>query len=64
VVHPPGGLCLGHSDGQLTGYVRHHGGTDVESIVLVTQAAMPFLLERGGSIADVARSPARAVTRA
>ena len=38
--------------------------TDVESIVLVTQAAMPFLLERGGSIADVARSPARAVTRA
>jgi meso-butanediol dehydrogenase/(S,S)-butanediol dehydrogenase/diacetyl reductase len=28
--------------------------TDVESIVLVTQAAMPFLLERGGSIVNVA----------
>jgi meso-butanediol dehydrogenase/(S,S)-butanediol dehydrogenase/diacetyl reductase len=28
--------------------------TDVESIVLVTQAALPFLLERGGSIVNVA----------
>ena len=28
--------------------------TDVESVVLVTQAAMPFLLERGGSVVNVA----------
>jgi meso-butanediol dehydrogenase / (S,S)-butanediol dehydrogenase / diacetyl reductase len=27
---------------------------DVESVVLVTQAAMPFLLERGGSVVNVA----------
>ena len=27
---------------------------DVESIVLVTQAALPFLLERGGSVVNVA----------
>jgi meso-butanediol dehydrogenase/(S,S)-butanediol dehydrogenase/diacetyl reductase len=28
--------------------------TDVESVVLVTQAALPFLLERGGSVVNVA----------
>jgi meso-butanediol dehydrogenase/(S,S)-butanediol dehydrogenase/diacetyl reductase len=54
VVNNAGISRSGAFSGVTVGEWREVMAADVESILLVTQAALPFLLERGGSVVNVA----------